>query len=33
VPENVDAIRAMMELEDDGIKSINKTNRALGIEL
>ncbi|MCQ1535660.1 type II glyceraldehyde-3-phosphate dehydrogenase [Methanosarcina sp. KYL-1] len=31
VPENVDAIRAMMELESDGAKSIEKTNRALGL--
>jgi glyceraldehyde-3-phosphate dehydrogenase (NAD(P)) len=29
VPENVDAIRAMMELESDGAKSIEKTNKAL----
>ncbi|HII79426.1 MAG TPA: type II glyceraldehyde-3-phosphate dehydrogenase [Methanosarcina sp.] len=31
VPENVDAIRAMMELESDGAKSILKTNKALGL--
>ncbi len=31
VPENVDAIRALLELEMDGMKSIKKTNRALGI--
>jgi glyceraldehyde-3-phosphate dehydrogenase (NAD(P)) len=31
VPENVDAIRAMMELESDGAKSIEKTNKALGM--
>ncbi len=31
VPENVDAIRAMMELEIDGAKSIEKTNKALGL--
>lgn len=31
VPENVDAIRAMMELESDAEKSIEKTNRALGL--
>ncbi len=31
VPENVDAIRAMLEMEKDGAKSIKKTNRALGI--
>ncbi len=30
VPENVDAIRAMMELEEDGAESIAKTNRAMG---
>ncbi|MDX1534032.1 MAG: glyceraldehyde-3-phosphate dehydrogenase, partial [Thermoplasmata archaeon] len=31
VPENVDAIRAMLELEADGTESIRKTDRALGI--
>lgn len=31
VPENVDAIRAMMELESSGAKSIQKTNKALGL--
>jgi glyceraldehyde-3-phosphate dehydrogenase (NAD(P)) len=31
VPENVDCIRAMLELEKDGAKSIKKTNKALGI--
>lgn len=31
VPENVDAIRAMLELEKNGMKSIKKTNKALGI--
>ena len=31
VPENVDAIRAMLEIEKDGAKSIKKTNEALGI--
>ena len=31
VPENVDAIRAMMELERDGRKSIEKTDRSMGI--
>jgi glyceraldehyde-3-phosphate dehydrogenase (NAD(P)) len=30
VPENVDAIRAMMELESDKAKSVEKTNKALG---
>ncbi|HLE46281.1 MAG TPA: glyceraldehyde-3-phosphate dehydrogenase, partial [Thermoplasmata archaeon] len=32
VPENVDAIRAMMELEKDGRKSIEKTDRSMGID-
>lgn len=32
VPENVDAIRAMLELESDGMRSILKTNAALGIK-
>ncbi len=31
VPENVDAIRAMMELESSGAKSIEKTNKAMGL--
>ena len=31
VPENVDAIRAMMELESEGAKSIEKTNKAIGL--
>jgi glyceraldehyde-3-phosphate dehydrogenase (NAD(P)) len=31
VPENVDAIRAMMELESEGVKSIEKTNKAIGM--
>jgi glyceraldehyde-3-phosphate dehydrogenase (NAD(P)) len=31
VPENVDAIRAMLELEEDADKSIEKTNKAMGI--
>jgi len=31
IPENVDAIRAMMELESNGMKSIEKTNKALGL--
>ena len=30
-PENVDAIRAMLEMEDDPEKSIEKTNKAMGI--
>ena len=32
VPENVDAIRAMLEMEEDPAKSIAKTNKALGIK-
>ena len=31
VPENIDAIRAMMELEDNGAKSMEKTNKAMGL--
>ena len=31
IPENVDAIRAMMGLESDGAKSIEKTNKAIGL--
>lgn len=31
VPENIDAIRAMTEIEKDGEKSIEKTNKALGM--
>ena len=31
VPENVDAIRAMMVLERDGKTSVAKTDRSLGI--
>jgi len=31
VPENIDAIRAMMKLEKDGKRSIEKTDRALDI--
>ncbi len=31
VPENIDAIRAMFEIERDGFKSINKTDNSLGI--
>ncbi|MEM0020951.1 MAG: type II glyceraldehyde-3-phosphate dehydrogenase [Fervidicoccaceae archaeon] len=31
VPENIDAIRAAMELESDGKRSIEKTDRTLGI--
>jgi glyceraldehyde-3-phosphate dehydrogenase (NAD(P)) len=32
VPENIDAIRAMFELERDKFKSIEKTNKSLGIK-
>jgi len=32
IPENVDAIRAMLELETDGVSSIAKTNKAMGIK-
>src|SRR4030067_1238901 len=31
VPENVDAIRALTGIEKDGMRSIKKTNKALGI--
>ncbi|MFQ6051209.1 MAG: type II glyceraldehyde-3-phosphate dehydrogenase [Candidatus Hydrothermarchaeota archaeon] len=31
VPENIDAIRAMLEIEKDGKKSIEKTDRSMGI--
>lgn len=31
VPENVDAIRAMLEMESDAAKSIEKTNKNMGI--
>ncbi|MBU4534824.1 MAG: phosphorylating glyceraldehyde-3-phosphate dehydrogenase [Euryarchaeota archaeon] len=31
VPENVDAIRAMLEMEENAEKSIEKTNKAMGI--
>ncbi|WP_321428898.1 type II glyceraldehyde-3-phosphate dehydrogenase [uncultured Methanolobus sp.] len=31
IPENVDAIRAMTEIEKDGAKSIAKTNKAMGL--
>lgn len=31
VPENVDAIRAMLKMEEDNNKSIEKTNKAMGI--
>ena len=32
IPENIDAIRAMFNLESDNMKSIFKTNKALGID-
>ncbi|MFW6040228.1 MAG: type II glyceraldehyde-3-phosphate dehydrogenase [Thermoplasmatota archaeon] len=32
VPENIDAIRAMMKIEEDKMKSIEKTNKAMDIE-
>ena len=31
VPENIDAIRALLGIEEDGEKSIKKTNKAIGI--
>jgi glyceraldehyde-3-phosphate dehydrogenase (NAD(P)) len=31
VPENVDAIRALLEIEKDGMRSIKKTNKAIGL--
>ncbi|MDQ1254797.1 MAG: glyceraldehyde-3-phosphate dehydrogenase [Euryarchaeota archaeon] len=31
IPENIDAIRAMMEFETNVVKSIEKTNKALGL--
>jgi glyceraldehyde-3-phosphate dehydrogenase (NAD(P)) len=33
VPENIDAIRAMLDLQKDGRKSMEKTDRSLGIGL
>ncbi len=33
VPENIDAIRAMMEIETDGERSIEKTNKSLGMKI
>ncbi len=33
VPENVDAIRALLEIEKDGMRSIKKTNKALGMKV
>ena len=32
VPENIDAIRAMCNIESDSSKSVKKTNQALGID-
>jgi glyceraldehyde-3-phosphate dehydrogenase (NAD(P)) len=31
VPENIDCIRALLEMEDDPTKSIEKTNKNMGI--
>lgn len=31
IPENIDAIRAMLEMEEDALKSIEKTNKNMGI--
>ena len=31
IPENIDAIRALLEMESDNEKSIAKTNKAMGI--
>jgi glyceraldehyde-3-phosphate dehydrogenase (NAD(P)) len=31
VPENIDAIRALLELEKDGRRSMEKTDRSMGI--
>jgi len=31
VPENIDAVRALMEIQKDGRKSMEKTDRSLGI--
>jgi len=31
IPENIDCIRSMMELERDASRSIRKTDRSLGI--
>jgi glyceraldehyde-3-phosphate dehydrogenase (NAD(P)) len=33
VPENIDAIRAMTEIEIDGEKSVKKTNKSLGMTI
>lgn len=32
VPENVDAIRALLEIEKDGMRSVKKTNNAMGMK-
>jgi glyceraldehyde-3-phosphate dehydrogenase (NAD(P)) len=32
IPENIDCIRAMLQMEEDNFKSIEKTNKALGIQ-
>ena len=31
IPENIDAIRGLLEMESDTEKSIAKTNKAMGI--
>ncbi len=31
VPENIDAIRSMLEIQKDGRKSMEKTDHSLGI--
>jgi glyceraldehyde-3-phosphate dehydrogenase (NAD(P)) len=31
IPENIDCIRAMCKVEPDAAKSVEKTNRSLGI--
>ncbi|EHP84874.1 hypothetical protein MetfoDRAFT_1525 [Methanotorris formicicus Mc-S-70] len=31
IPENIDCIRAMLQMEDDNFKSIEKTNKSLRI--
>ena len=32
IPENIDCIRAMLQMEEDNFKSIEKTNKAMGIQ-
>ena len=31
IPENIDAIRSLLEMESDNEKSIAKTNKTMGI--